>query len=97
MLKFWAFVFRRTGYTHSSLLAAEFENLLHSLDYIEQRFKDELVCEDDDKMSLENLVGIEIGMYQMKLGMTINHKHIDWDADSLSKKILIKIRRLLNV
>lgn len=100
MLKFWAFIYRRTGYMHSSLIIDEYNYLLDNIDYIEEKYLEVLKEGPDEEgymWSLDNIVGLEIGMYQAKHNITVNHKHMIWGDEPLNEKIWITLRRLFNL
>lgn len=100
MLKFWTFIFRRTGYKHSSICAAELEHLLLNMDYIEKKYLEILKegpDEDGYMMSLDNIISLEIGLFQAHHDVAINGKHMIWRHEPWYKRCLIRLRRLFGL
>ena len=60
-MKFWSFVYRATGWYSPWASVAEQEHLSRQWDRIET-----LLLSPSNDMSLEDLVSIEIGMWQAK-------------------------------
>jgi hypothetical protein len=63
MIKFWAFIYRLTGWYSLFARLAEYKNLKSNLDRVEKIYND-----PENDMSIKNIIGIEIGMWQAKHG-----------------------------
>ena len=94
-VKFWVFIYKRTGFIHSSLKVLEYEYLLKKIPYIEKLYLDQL--DDEDRVCLEHLVDIEIGMFQMGINLSISSKYMEWSVNSKYEIFKIRVKRLLGV
>ena len=97
MLKFWAFIWRRTGFLHSSLEVANYRHLKRRIREIEKQYIEALISEPDNPLSFSDIVSVTIGSYDVELGLTVNYKYLEFGTESFMKKVLIRIRRLLDV
>ena len=73
MIKFWAFVYRLTGYYSPFARLAEYRHLKTQILVIEDRF-----THPKNDMNLEAHVGLAIGLWQAKNGFarSFNHKKL---------------------
>lgn len=96
MFKFWVFVFKRTGFVHSSIKVAEYRHIRSKLPEIEKIYLRN-INDPDEGYSLKNLIGMEIGLYQTSIGLTIWSKHMVWSFDPWYTKVITITRRFLGV
>lgn len=95
-IKFWAWVYRRTGFLHSHIKVAEYEYLMGSIGIIQR------IYDQDDKYffeeSLEDIVNMVVSSnFQVAIGLHICAKHFIWPTDSKTEAVIKTIRRLLGV
>ena len=99
-LMFWAFIYRRTHYMHPALEADEYNYILDNINYIEEKYL-EILNEGPDEegyiLNLDNIIGMEIGMYQSKYGLYTKGKHMIWPGMDLKQRIVIRLRRFFNI
>jgi len=63
MIKLWAFIYRKTGWKCPLVEIYEYRNLRDQIKSIEESYKD-----PDNDIPLEDLIGINIGLWQAKNG-----------------------------
>jgi hypothetical protein len=63
MVRFWAFIYRLTGWYSPFARLAEYKHLKNNFDRIEKIYNN-----PENDMSIGNIVSIEIGMWQAKHG-----------------------------
>ncbi len=94
-IKFWAFIYRRTGFVHGSVELFEYNYLLNNMERIGKVHEKEL--EDPEGFTLEEIMGMEIGSFQGQIGLTVSHSHMIWPGDTFKDKVVKVVKRLIGV
>lgn len=75
-LKFWSFIYRRTGYIHPSIKAKQYRYLMENLLQVEQSYKEQLELEDG--LDLGTIVAIKISELDIQMELYNDIRYVVW-------------------